>query len=55
MNASAAKHDAEMRLRGGMGRISKFTVPQVQDLMDQKHAKEAQKLQARRHFLDLQK
>ena len=55
LNANSAHHDAEMKLRGGMGRINKFTVPQVQDLMDQRHQKEAKKLQARRHFLDLQK
>jgi len=53
LNADKAHRDTEMNMRGHMGRINKFTVPQVQDLMDQKHNLEAKKLQARRHFLDL--
>lgn len=42
-------------MRGNFGRISKFTVPQVQEINDLRKRKEAKSLQARRHMVDLQK
>lgn len=48
------REDTERKMRGTIGRISKFTSPQVQEIVDLQHLKQAKSLQARRHYLDLQ-
>jgi len=34
----------QRQMRGGMGRVSKYTAPQVQELADQLHAREVKSL-----------
>ena len=34
LGVNSAQKNSEMKIRGSVGRVTKFTVPQVQDLMD---------------------
>ena len=47
--------DYNKQIAGTVGRVNKFTAPQVAELMDEKHKSEVKKLQGKKLMTELQK